>query len=71
MVTHDEDLARRVTRAVTIADGQIAADTQIARAVRGMAVRPEHAQVQRPEPRHFPAHFPLLPQDLLAGAAAD
>ena len=71
MVTHDEDLARRVTRAVTIADGQIAADTQIARAVRGMAVRPEHAQVQRPETRRFPAHFPLLPQDLLAGAAAD
>ena len=30
MVTHDEDLARRVTRAVTIADGQIAADNRIA-----------------------------------------
>ena len=28
MVTHDEDLARQVSRAVTIADGQIAADTR-------------------------------------------
>ena len=27
MVTHDEDMAQRVTRTVTIADGQIAADT--------------------------------------------
>jgi len=27
MVTHDEDMARRVTRTVTIADGQIASDT--------------------------------------------
>jgi putative ABC transport system ATP-binding protein len=27
MVTHDEDMAKRVTRTVTIADGQIAADT--------------------------------------------
>jgi putative ABC transport system ATP-binding protein len=31
MVTHDEDMARRVTRAVTIADGQIAADQAVSR----------------------------------------
>ena len=71
MVTHDEDLARRVTRAVTIADGQIAADTKSARALRNAAVRTQHAQGERAEGRHFPAHFPLRPQDLLAGAAAD
>ena len=27
MVTHDDDLAHRVTRTVTIADGEIVADT--------------------------------------------
>ncbi|MCB0152133.1 MAG: ABC transporter ATP-binding protein, partial [Caldilineaceae bacterium] len=32
MVTHDDDMARRVTRTVTIADGQIASDTAGARA---------------------------------------
>ena len=32
MVTHDDDMARRVTRTVTIADGQIASDTGAARA---------------------------------------
>ncbi len=32
MVTHDDDMARRVTRTVTIADGQIASDTGTARA---------------------------------------
>jgi putative ABC transport system ATP-binding protein len=29
MVTHDDDLVQRVTRAVTIADGQIASDTKL------------------------------------------
>ncbi len=32
MVTHDDDMARRVTRTVTIADGQIASDTGSTRA---------------------------------------
>ena len=39
MVTHDEDLAKRVTRAVTIADGQIASDTRLV-PVRPATVRP-------------------------------
>jgi energy-coupling factor transporter ATP-binding protein EcfA2 len=29
MVTHDEDLAKRVTRTVTIADGQIVSDNRM------------------------------------------
>jgi putative ABC transport system ATP-binding protein len=71
MVTHDEDLAQRVTRAVTIADGQIAADTKITGVLRRAAVRGAQVQAPQGEGRRFPAHFPLRPQDLLAGAAAD
>ena len=44
MVTHDEDMARRVTRTVTIADGQIASDTgsDRARVVNTAAYGPPH-----------------------------
>jgi putative ABC transport system ATP-binding protein len=70
MVTHDEDLAQRVTRAVTIADGQIAADTKISGVLRRAPVRGAPALTPSGEGRRFPAHFPLRPQDLLAGAAA-
>ncbi len=43
MVTHDDDLAERATRTVTIADGQILSDTS--RAPKQMA--PEHADEKR------------------------
>jgi putative ABC transport system ATP-binding protein len=52
MVTHDDDLSKRVTRAVTIADGQIASDTRIAQAGAAanvaVATRPEIVRVPNP-----------------------
>ena len=52
MVTHDDDLARSVGRAVTIADGQIASDT----------LRTEHARAQAPVPHAVtrPADHPAF-----------
>jgi putative ABC transport system ATP-binding protein len=38
MVTHDEELARRVTRVVNIADGRIESDTQLARVTRPLHI---------------------------------
>jgi putative ABC transport system ATP-binding protein len=65
MVTHDEDLAKSVSRAVTIADGQIASDVR--HAVR--AVHQPHAahKAQRHTAEH--PHI-VLPSPLGFGAAA-
>ncbi len=64
MVTHDDDLARSVGRAVTIADGQIASDTR--RTEYG------HAQVHAPHTESRPADHPhfVMPSPLGFGAAA-
>jgi putative ABC transport system ATP-binding protein len=64
MVTHDEDLARSVGRAVTIADGRIASDTRRTEYV--------HAQVHVPHTVTRPADHPhfVLPSPLGFGAAA-
>jgi putative ABC transport system ATP-binding protein len=65
MVTHDEDLAKSVSRAVTIADGQIASDVR--HAVR--AAHQPHA-VHRAQ-RHAAEHpHIVLPSPLGFGAAA-
>jgi putative ABC transport system ATP-binding protein len=64
MVTHDEDLARSVGRAVTIADGQIASDMRRADYT--------HAQVHVPHTEARPADHPhfVLPSQMGFGAAA-
>jgi putative ABC transport system ATP-binding protein len=66
MVTHDEDLARSVSRAVTIADGQIASDIRHAAPVRA------HAHQLAPHKAHRQVEHPhlLLPSPLGFGAAA-
>jgi putative ABC transport system ATP-binding protein len=65
MVTHDEDLAKSVSRAVTIADGEIASDVRHAARV----VHLPHAahKAQRPSTEH--PHL-VLPSPLGFGAAA-
>jgi putative ABC transport system ATP-binding protein len=65
MVTHDEDLAKSVSRAVTIADGEIASDVRHAARV----VQLPHAapKAQRPGTEH--PHL-VLPSPLGFGAAA-
>ena len=65
MVTHDDDLARRVTRAVTIADGQIVADTKQAHVL--------HPAVEQHHEQSHAIWQPgrAQPQPLFAGAAAD
>ena len=70
MVTHDDDLASRVTRAVTIADGQIASDRRIspAHALHPAPQHTEHAAQARPH--SHPAHGPLLPAGIPLGAAS-
>jgi putative ABC transport system ATP-binding protein len=47
MVTHDDDLAHSVGRAVTITDGQIASDTRRAPAVRAANLQREHGSLLR------------------------
>ena len=57
MVTHDDDMAKRVTRAVTIADGQIAADRPVVRPVRVPVETPVAAVQPHAQPGHHdPAH---------------
>jgi putative ABC transport system ATP-binding protein len=70
MVTHDEDLARRVTRAVTITDGQIASDRRIspAHAVHATPAR-QSGQVHHGE-HHGERHGTLLPVGIPLGAAS-
>jgi len=82
MVTHDEDLARRVTRAVTITDGQIAADTRISRVsspvatIQPVLVRPGQGIHVKPhtEHPHGGAHHGeptvIFPKDVAFGASA-
>ena len=53
MVTHDDDMAQRVTRAVTIADGQIAGDKRIVRAPVSIPAHIEHAVHGRQRHRAF------------------
>ena len=69
MVTHDDDLARRVTRAVTIADGLIAADTKSRAVAPTPALEHDHGQRGRWQYGDSPRH--LLPQEAFAAAAAD
>jgi putative ABC transport system ATP-binding protein len=66
MVTHDEDLARSVSRAVTIADGQIASD------ILRVAPVQAHAHQLAPHKAHRQIEHPhlLLPSPLGFGAAA-
>jgi putative ABC transport system ATP-binding protein len=66
MVTHDEDLARSVSRAVTIADGQIASDIR-----RAAPVQPPSHQLT-PQRVHRQVEHPhlVLPSPLGFGAAA-
>ena len=68
MVTHDEDLARSVGRAVTIADGQIASDTRRTDPVLAQV----HAAPSAPHAVSHPAEHPhfVLPSPLGFGAAA-
>ena len=74
MVTHDEDLARRVTRAVTIADGQIASDRRIspAHAVHPVPARQagHHRQGEHHGEQHGEHHGGLLPAGVPLGAAS-
>jgi putative ABC transport system ATP-binding protein len=65
MVTHDEDLARSVSRAVTIADGQIASDVR--RAAPILSLAEEHAQRAHRTAEH--GHI-VMPSSLGFGAAA-
>jgi putative ABC transport system ATP-binding protein len=65
MVTHDEDLARSVSRAVTIADGQIASDIRHGMSVRTLAE--EHAAHQAAD---HAGHPHIMPGALGYGAAA-
>lgn len=74
MVTHDDDLAQRVTRAVTIADGQIVADNRIAR-VDMHQVEADEAEAVTPNqtlcPTHTqPTHTPAYEQDMPGAAYA-
>ena len=68
MVTHDDDLARSVGRAVTIADGQIASDTRRAAPV----LAPAHTAHPVPAVGSHPAEHPhfVLPSPMGFGAAA-
>ncbi|MBK8049851.1 MAG: ABC transporter ATP-binding protein [Anaerolineales bacterium] len=72
MVTHDDDLAQRVTRAVTIADGQIAGDRQIVRAPAIIPAHVEHAAHGRhaAPTHHGESHALRFPKDLAFGAAS-
>jgi ABC-type lipoprotein export system ATPase subunit len=65
MVTHDEDLAKSVSRAVTIADGQIASD------VRHTERAVHHPHAAHKAQRHAAEHpHIVLPSPLGFGAAA-
>jgi putative ABC transport system ATP-binding protein len=66
MVTHDEDLARSVGRAVTIADGQIASD------IRRGEFAPAAAHVHAPHAAHGHREQPhiVMPSAFGFGAAA-
>ena len=68
MVTHDEDLARSVGRAVTIADGQIASDTRRT----DLVVAQAHAVHPVPRTGSHPIEHPhfVLPSPMGFGAAA-
>ena len=69
MVTHDEDLAKRVTRAVTIADGQIASDTRLV-PVRPATVRPAAhigAASHNGSAHHSAPHHGVGPRELILG----
>ena len=72
MVTHDEDLAKSVQRAVTIADGQIASDTRRVPAVPAATVRQEHGSHARHASAHHAghhtAHHPILRTEPAFGA---
>jgi putative ABC transport system ATP-binding protein len=68
MVTHDEDLARSVDRAVTIADGQIASD--IRRADHAAAPAPSHREQAHREPAHREQPHIVMPGAFGFGAAA-
>ncbi len=54
MVTHDDDLADRVTRKITIADGRIVGDTQPHLRPHTVA-QPVHENIYVPTPRTAPA----------------
>ncbi|MFN8465005.1 MAG: ABC transporter ATP-binding protein [Caldilineaceae bacterium] len=64
MVTHDDDLARSVGRAVTIADGQIASDTRRTEYAH-VQTQLSHAEVRPADHPHF-----VMPSPLGFGAAA-
>jgi putative ABC transport system ATP-binding protein len=81
MVTHDEDLAQRVSRAVTIADGLIAADRLVSPVqVPYVAAQPahagDHAHTGKPhanrqrDAHHHDTHAGEFPKDMGLGAAA-
>jgi putative ABC transport system ATP-binding protein len=57
MVTHDDDMARRVTRAVTIADGRIESDTQIVPAAPALVI-PEGVGVLHAHEHGHPVPVP-------------
>ncbi len=69
MVTHDEDLAKSVSRAVTIADGEIASDIKHRER---LLPAPQHQAVQRAAGKKQPVAHPHLPLPgaLGLGAAA-
>ncbi len=60
MVTHDDDLAAQATRAVTITDGQIAADTRPATVI-APTLAPQHTTPESEAARA------LFPQDVAYG----
>ena len=73
MVTHDEDLAKSVHRAVTIADGQIASDTRRVPAASAATVRQGHGSHVRPASAQHASHHadhPILRPEPLFGAGA-
>lgn len=74
MVTHDEDLAKSVHRAVTIADGQIASDVRRVPALAAATVRAGHGAhvhvVGTHQAEHHTAHHPILRSEPLFGAGA-
>jgi putative ABC transport system ATP-binding protein len=78
MVTHDDDLAKSVGRAVSIADGQIASDTRRAPAARAANLWREHGDPHQ-HAAHHPArhgrehhaeHHPLFSGERAFGAAS-
>lgn len=73
MVTHDDDLAKSVGRAVTIMDGQIASDIRrvqpatTASLHQGVTLRP---QVPHPDAHHQGEHHMIFPNERALGSAS-